>query len=119
MSCQYSDTDILQVKNVQRDKYSKEVKALEHGESEYEVIFHMDFHQMSLDASTFRQEMVLVVFQRPPGLTCGEKGKHHFFGHYVGGSASMSNDTGFMVVAMACALEGGRSHLNNDILLTP
>ena len=74
---------------------------------------------MSCDASTFRQEMVFVVFQRPPGLTCGKKGKHHFFRHCVGGLASMSNDTGFMVVAMACALEGGRIHLNNDTLLTP
>ena len=94
------------MKEVQRDKYTKEVRALELGEGEYEVIFHMDFHQMSLDASTFRQEMVLVVFQRPPGLERGERGKHHFFRHYVGGSASMSNDTGFMVTAMTQALEG-------------
>ena len=92
---------------MQRDKYSKEVKALELGEGVYEVIFHMDFHQMTLDASTFRQEMVLVVFQRPPDLKRGVKGKHHFFCHYVGGSASMSNDTGFMVTAMTRALEGG------------
>ena len=92
---------------MQRDKYSKEVKALKLGEGEYEVIFHMDFHQMSFNASTFRQEMVLVVFQRPSGLKRGVKGKHHFFRHYVGGSASMSNDTGFMMRAMTRALEGG------------
>ena len=92
---------------MQRDKYSKEVKALELGEGEYEVMFHINFHQMSLDASTFRQEMVLVVFQRPPSLKRGVKSKHHFFRHYVRGSASMSNDTGFMVTAMTRALEGG------------
>ena len=92
---------------MQRDKYSKEVKALELGEGVYAVLLHMDFHQMSLNASTFRQEMVFIVFQRPPGLERGVKGKHHFFCHYVGGSSSMSNDTGFMVTAMTRALEGG------------
>ena len=59
------------------------------------------------------QEVVLVVFQRPPpGLKCGVKGKHHFFHHCLGGLASMSNETGFMVTLMPQALEGEWIHSN-------
>ena len=51
-----------QIKIEQRDHYTKEVEALSRGEGDYEVIFHIDFHQLSFEKCSFIQEMVLGVY---------------------------------------------------------
>ena len=79
---------------------------LTRGKGEYDVIFHIDFHQLKLEHCTFHQEMICTVYYRPPGLRPGEIGREHFYRHYVGESSSMSNNVGFMQEAVKRAIEG-------------
>ena len=79
---------------------------LTRGKGEYDVIFHIDFHQLKLEHCTFHQEMICTVYYRPPGLRLGEIGREHFYCHYVGESSSMSNNVGFMQEAVKRAIEG-------------
>ena len=78
----------------QRDHYTKEVEALSQREGEYEVFFHIDFHQLFFEMCSFVQEMVIGVYYRPPGLTAGEKGRDHFYHHSIAESSAVSNDIG-------------------------
>ena len=54
--------------NRARDHYVKEFEALSRGEGEYEVIFYINFHQLSFEKCSFVQEMVLRVYYLPDCL---------------------------------------------------